>query len=163
MWWASAMEAERIIKILEGLYMSRELKEIRVNINEELVEAINEAVDYCNKYHSCLYFDDDEDDAEDDDRYTVDEHCEEAEIEDAKILLALQDRAINLMKKATYAELKLAFPLDTDAFDDTQVYPYELTTTQNVLEYIKLREHYNTDLEVFFADRLQARITVGEF
>ena len=163
MWWASAMEAERIIKILEVLYMSRELKEIRVNINEELVEAINEAVDYCNKYHSCLYFDDDEDDAEDDDRYTVDEHCEEAEIEDAKILLALQDRAINLMKKATYAELKLAFPLDTDAFDDTQVYPYELTTTQNVLEYIKLREHYNTDLEVFFADRLQARITVGEF
>ena len=163
MWWASAMEAERIIKILEVLYMSRELKEIRVNINEELVMAINEAVDYCNKYHSCLYFDDDEDDAEDDDRYTVDEHCEEAEIEDAKILLALQDRAINLMKKATYAELKLAFPLDTDAFDDTQVYPYELTTTQNVLEYIKLREHYNTDLEVFFEDRLQARITVGEF
>lgn len=159
MWWASAMEAERIIKILEVLYMSRELKEIRVNINEELVEAINEAVDYCNKYHSCLYFDDDEDD----DRYTVDEHCEEAEIEDAKILLALQDRAINLMKKATYAELELAFPLNTDAFDSTQVYPYELTTTQNVLEYIKLREHHNTDLEVFFADRLQARITVGEF
>ena len=140
--------------------MSRELKEIRVNINEELVMAINEAVDYCNKYYSCLYFDED---AEDDDRYIVDEHCEELDIEDAKILLALQDRAINLMKKATYAELKLAFPLDTDAFDDTQVYPYELTTTQNVLEYIKLREHYNTDLEVFFADRLQARITVGEF
>ena len=162
MWWASAMEAE-IIKILEVLYRSRELKEIRVNINEELVEAINEAVDYCNKYHSCLYFDDDEDDAEDDDRYTVDEHCEEAEIEDAKILLALQDRAINLMKKATYTELELAFPLNTDAFDATAVYPYELTTTQNVLEYIKLREHYNTDLEVFFEDRLQARITVGEF
>ena len=160
MWWASAMEAERIIKILEVLYMSRELKEIRVNINEELVMAINEAVDYCNKYYSCLYFDED---AEDDDRYIVDEHCEELDIEDAKILLALQDRAINLMKKATYAELELAFPLNTDAFDATAVYPYELTTTQNVLEYIKLREHYNTDLEVFFADRLQARITVGEF
>lgn len=142
--------------------MSRELKEIRVNINEELVEVINEAVDYCNKYNSCLYFDDAEDD-EDDERYTVDEHCEEAEIEDAKILLALQDRAIELMKKATYAELELAFPLNTDAFDSTQVYPYELTTTQNVLEYIKLREHYNTDLAVFFDDRLQARITVGEF
>ena len=67
------------------------------------------------------------------------------------------------MKKATYAELELAFPLNTDAFDATAVYPYELTTTQNVLEYIKLREHYNTDLEVFFEDRLQARITVGEF
>ena len=144
--------------------MSRELKDIRVNINEELVKAINEAVDYCNKYYSCLYFDEDaEDDAEDDDRYIVDEHCEELDIEDAKILLALQDRAINLMKKATYAELELAFPLNTDAFDSTQVYPYELTTTQNVLEYIKLREHYNTDLEVFFEDRLQARITVGEF
>ena len=163
MWWASAMEAERIIKILEVLYMSRELKEIRVNINEEVVMAINEAVDYCNKYHSCLYFDDDEDDAEDDDRYTVDEHCEEAEIEDAKILLALQDKAIELMKRATYEEMELAFPLDTDAFDNTQVYCYELSTTQNVLEYIKLREHYNTDLEVFFEDRLQARITVGEF
>ena len=159
MWWASAMGAERIIKILEVLYMSRELKEIRTNVNEELVMAINEAVDYCNKYHSCLYFDDDEDD----DRYTVDEHCEEAEIEDAKILLALQDKAIELMKRATYEEMELAFPLNTDAFDSTQVYPYELTTTQNVLEYIKLREHYNTDLEVFFADRLQARITVGEF
>ena len=144
--------------------MSRELKEIRVNINEELVMSINEAVDYCNKYYSCLYFDDDaEDDTEDDGRYIVDEHCEELDIEDAKILLALQDRAINLMKKATYAELELAFPLNTDAFDSTQVYPYELTTTQNVLEYIKLREHYNTDLEVFFEDRLQARITVGEF
>ena len=140
--------------------MSRELKEIRVNVNEELVMAINEAVDYCNKYYSSLYFDED---TEDDDRYIVDEHCEELDIEDAKILLALQDRAINLMKKATYAELELAFPLNTDAFDSTQVYPYELTTTQNVLEYIKLREHYNTDLEVFFEDRLQARITVGEF
>ena len=163
MWWASAMEAERIIKILEVLYMSRELKEIRVNINEELVMAINEAVDYCNKYHSCLYFDDDEDDAEDDDRYTVDEHCEEAEIEDAKILLALQDKAIELMKRATYEEMELAFPLDTDAFDNTQVYCYELSTTQNVLEYIKYRKHHNTDLAIFFDERLQARITVGEF
>ena len=143
--------------------MSRELKEIRTNINEELVMSINEAVDYCNKYYSCFYVDDDVEEEEDEDCYTVDEHCEEAEIEDAKILLALQDRAINLMKKATYAELELAFPLNTDAFDATAVYPYELTTTQNVLEYIKLREHYNTDLEVFFADRLQARITVGEF
>ena len=140
--------------------MSRELKEIRVNVNEELVMAINEAVDYCNKYYSCLYFDDD---AEDDERYIVDEHCEELDIEDAKILLALQDRAINLMKRATYKELELAFPLNTDAFDSTQVYPYELTTTQNVLEYIKLREHYNTDLAIFFDERLQARITVGEF
>ena len=144
--------------------MSRELKEIRTNINEELVMSINEAVDYCNKYYSCFYVDDDaEEEDEDDDRYIVDGHCEELDIEDAKILLALQDRAINLMKKATYAELELAFPLNTDAFDSTQVHPYELTTTQNVLEYIKLREHYNTDLEVFFADRLQARITVGEF
>ena len=143
--------------------MSRELKEMRVNVNEELVMAINEAVDYCNKYSSCFYVDDDEDDTEDDDRYTVDEHCEEAEIEDAKILLALQDRAIELMKRATYEEMELAFPLNTDAINSTPVYPYELTTTQNVLEYIKLREHYNTDLEVFFDDRLQARITVGEF
>ena len=144
--------------------MSRELKEMRTNINEELVMAINEAVDYCNKYYSCLYFDDDaEDDAEDDDRYVLDEHCEELDIEDARILLALQDRAIELMKKATYEELELAFPLNTDAINSTQVHPYELTTTQNVLEYIKLREHYNTDLEVFFEDRLQARITVGEF
>ena len=106
------------MKVKENNSMSRELKEIRTNINEELVMSINEAVDYCNKYYSCLYFDDDaEDVAEDDDRYTVDEHCEEAEIEDAKILLALQDRAINLMKRATYKELELAFPLNTDAFD----------------------------------------------
>ena len=144
--------------------MSRELKEIRTNVNEELVMAINEAVDYCNNYYNCLYFDEDaDDDAEDEDRYTVDEHCEEADKEDARILLALQDRAINLMKRATYEELELAFPLNIDAFDATQVYPYELTTTQNVLEYIKLRNHYNSDLEIFFDNRLQARITVGEF
>ena len=143
--------------------MSRELKEMRINVNEELVMAINEAVDYCNKYSNCFYVDDDEDDTEDDDRYVIDEHCEEAEIEDAKILLALQDRAIELMKRATYEEMELAFPLNTNAIISTPVYPYELTTTQNVLEYIKLREHYNTDLAVFFDDRLQARITVGEF
>ena len=123
--------------------MSRELKKTRTNVNEDLIEAINEAVVYCNKYYFCFYEDDN--------------------IEDAKILLALQDRAIDLMKMATYKEMDLAFPLNTNAFDSTQVHPYELTTTQNVLEYIKLREHYNTDLEVFFEDRLQARITVGEF
>ena len=140
--------------------MSRELKEIRVNVNEELVMAINEAVDYCNKYYSCFYFVDEED--EDEDCYTVDENCE-VEIEDAKILLALQDKAIELMKRATYEEMELAFPLDTDAFDNTQVYNYELSTTQNVLEYIKYRKHHNTDLAIFFDERLQARITIGEF
>ena len=140
--------------------MSRELKEMRTNVNEELIMAINEAVDYCNKYSNCFYVDDEE---EDEDCYTVDEHCEEVDIEDAKILLALQDKAIELMKRATYEEMELAFPLDTDAFDNTQVYCYELSTTQNVLEYIKYRKHYNTDLAVFFEDRLQARITVGEF
>ena len=67
------------------------------------------------------------------------------------------------MKRATYREMDLAFPLDTDDFDATQVYNYELTTTQNVLEYIKLRKHYNSDLEIFFDNRLQARITLGEF
>ena len=143
------------------MYMSRELKEIRTNINEELVMSINEAVDYCNKYYSCFYFVDEED-AEDEDCYTVDENCE-VEIEDAKILLALQDKAIELMKRATYEEMELAFPLDTDAFDNTQVYCYELSTTQNVLEYIKYRKHHNTDLAIFFYERLQARITVGEF
>ena len=59
--------------------------------------------------------------------------------------------------------MELAFPLDTDAFDNTQVYCYELSTTQNVLEYIKYRKHHNTDLAIFFDERLQARITVGEF
>ena len=140
------------------MYMSRELKEIRTNINEELVMSINEAVDYCNKYYNCFYFVDEEDE----DCYTVDENCE-VEIEDAKILLALQDKAIELMKRATYEEMELAFPLDTDAFDNTQVYCYELSTTQNVLEYIKYRKHHNTDLAIFFDERLQARITVGEF
>ena len=138
--------------------MSRELKETRTNINEDLVMSINEAVDYCNKYYSCFYFVDEEDE----DCYTVDENCE-VEIEDAKILLALQDKAIELMKRATYEEMELAFPLDTDAFDNTQVYCYELSTTQNVLEYIKYRKHHNTDLAIFFDERLQARITVGEF
>ena len=128
--------------------MSRELKEIRTNINEDLIISINEAVDYCNKYYYCFYKDID---------------GEEADIEDARILLALQDRAINLMKRATYKELKLAFPLNADVFDDTAVYDYVLSTTQNVLEYINYRIHYNQDLGVFFELRTQARITLGEF
>ena len=128
--------------------MSRELKETRTNINEDLIISINEAVDYCNKYYYCFYKDID---------------GEEADIEDARILLALQDRAINLMKRATYKELKLAFPLNADVFDDTAVYDYVLSTTQNVLEYINYRIHYNQDLGVFFELRTQARITLGEF
>ena len=128
--------------------MSRELKETRTNINEDLIISINEAVDYCNKYYYCFYKDID---------------GEEADIEDARILLALQDRAINLMKRATYKELELAFPLNADVFDDTAVYDYVLSTTQNVLEYINYRIHYNQDLGVFFELRTQARITLGEF
>ena len=128
--------------------MSRELKETRTNINEDLIISINEAVDYCNKYYYCFYKDID---------------GEEADIEDARILLALQDRAINLMKRATYKELKLAFPLNADVFDDTAVYDCVLSTTQNVLEYINYRIHYNQDLGVFFELRTQARITLGEF
>ena len=128
--------------------MSRELKETRTNINEDLIISINEAVDYCNKYYYCFYKDID---------------GEEADIEDARILLALQDRAINLMKRATYKELELAFPLNADVFDDTAVYDCVLSTTQNVLEYINYRIHYNQDLGVFFKLRTQARITVGEF
>ena len=128
--------------------MSRELKETRTNINEDLIISINEAVDYCNKYYYCFYKDID---------------GEEADIEDARILLALQDRAINLMKRATYKELELAFPLNADVFDDTAVYDCVLSTTQNVLEYINYRIHYNQDLGVFFELRTQARITLGEF
>ena len=128
--------------------MSRELKETRTNINDDLIISINEAVDYCNKYYYCFY---------------KDIGGEEADIEDARILLALQDRAINLMKRATYKELELAFPLNADVFDDTAVYDYVLSTTQNVLEYINYRIHYNQDLGVFFELRTQARITLGEF
>ena len=128
--------------------MSRELKETRTNINEDLIISINEAVDYCNKYYYCFY-------------RNID--GEEADIEDARILLALQDRAINLMKRATYKELKLAFPLNADVFNDTAVYDCVLSTTQNVLEYINYRIHYNQDLGVFFELRTQARITLGEF
>ena len=128
--------------------MSRELKETRTNINEDLIISINEAVDYCNKYYYCFY-------------RNID--GEEADIEDARILLALQDRAINLMKRATYKELKLAFPLNADVFNDTAVYDCVLSTTQNVLEFINYRIHYNQDLGVFFELRTQARITLGEF
>lgn len=137
--------------------MSRKLKEIRTNTNEDLVEAIKEAVDYCNKYYNCFYVDDDDDDEE------IEDYIEEDDKEDARILLALQDRAISLMKRATYREMDLAFPLDTDAFDDTQVYEYELSTNQNVLEYIKYREDNNRDFAVFMELRTQARIILDEF
>ena len=91
------------------------------------------------------------------------DYIEKDDIEDASILLALQDKAIELMERATYKELELAFPLNADVFDDTAVYDCVLSTTQNVLEYIKYRKHHNTDLAIFFDERLQARITVGEF
>ena len=133
--------------------MSRELKKTRTNVNEELVRAINEAVDYCNKYYSCFYKD----------IGGEEDYIEKDDIEDASILLALQDKAIELMERATYKELELAFPLNADVFDDTAVYDCVLSTTQNVLEYIKYRKHHNTDLAIFFDERLQARITVGEF
>ena len=123
--------------------MSRELKKTRTNVNEDLIEAINEAVVYCNKYYFCFYEDDN--------------------IEDAKILLTLQDRAIDLMKRATYKEMALAFPLNTDTFNATAVYDCVLSTAQNVLEYISHRVHYNQDLGMFFELRTQARITLGEF
>ena len=132
--------------------MSRELKKTRTNVNEDLIEAINEAVVYCNKYYFCFYVDGEEED-----------YIEEEDIENAKILLALQDRAINLMKRATYKEMDLAFPLNTDTFNATAVYEYELLTAQNVLEYICHRNHYNEDLGMFFKLRTQARITLGEF
>ena len=133
--------------------MSRELKETRTNINEDLIMSINEAVDYCNKYYYCFYMD----------IGGEEDYIEEDDIEDARILLALQDRAINLMKRATYKEMDLAFPLNTDTFNATAVYEYELLTAQNVLEYICHRNHYNEDLGMFFKLRTQARITLGEF
>ena len=126
--------------------MSRELMKIRIDTNEELIRAVKEAMKYSNSYYNCFYLDKGE------------EYSEEEDIRDAKILLALQDRTINLMKRATYEELELAFPVNTDAFDDTAVYEYELSTTQNVLEYIKYRKHHNTDLAIFFDERLQAKL-----
>ena len=133
--------------------MSRELKETRTNINEDLITSINEAVDYCNKYYYCFYMD----------IGGEEDYIEEDDIEDARILLALQDRAINLMKRATYKELESAFPLGADVFDDSAEYDCILSTTQNVLEYINYRIHYNQDLGMFFKLRTQARITLGEF
>ena len=131
--------------------MSRELMKIRIGTNEELIRAVKEAMKYSNSYYNCFYLDKGE------------EYNEEEDIRDAKILLALQDRTINLMKRATYEELELAFPVNTDAFDDTAVYEYELSTIQNVLEYIRFREEYNSDFAVFMELRTQARITLGEF
>ena len=131
--------------------MSRVINGRRTNVNEELVMSINEAMDYCNNYYCWYYMDED------------DGYNEEEDKKDAKTLLAIQDRVIDLMKKATFEELELAFPLDTDTFDDTDVYDCVLSTTQNVLEYIRQREDYNNDLEVFMRLRTQARIVLGEF
>lgn len=131
--------------------MIGEIKELRKGVNEELVMSINEAMDYCNNYYSCYYTDEE------------DSYNEEEDKKDARTLLAVQGRVINLMKKATYEELELAFPLDANVFDDTDVYDCVLSTTQNVLEYIKQRRYYNQDLEEFFELRVQARITLDEF
>ena len=130
--------------------MIGEIKELRKGVNEELVMAINEAMDYCNNYYNYL-------------RDVTEDIPDNELIQDAKIIIALQDKVINLMKMANFEELKLAFPLEGAIFDDTDVYDVVLSTKQDVLNYIQKREHFNKDLEMFLSDRIYSRIVLGEF
>ena len=130
--------------------MIGEIKELRKGVNEELVMAINEAMDYCNNYYNYL-------------RDVTEDIPDSDVIQDAKITIALQDKVINLMKMANYEELELAFPLERAIFDDTAVYDVVLSTEQDVLNYIQNREHFNQDLEMFMSDRIHSRIILGEF
>ena len=130
--------------------MIGEIKELRKGVNEELVMAINEAMDYCNNYYNYL-------------RDVTEDIPDSDVIQDAKITIALQDKVINLMKMANFEELKLAFPLEGAIFDDTDVYDVVLSTEQDVLNYIQNREHFNQDLEMFMSDRIHSRIILGEF
>ena len=130
--------------------MIGEIKELRKGVNEELVMAINEAMDYCNNYYNYL-------------REVTEDIPDSDVIQDAKITIALQDKVINLMKMANFEELELAFPLERAIFDDTDVYDVVLSTEQDVLNYIQNREHFNQDLEMFMSDRIHSRIILGEF
>ena len=130
--------------------MIGEIKELRKGVNEELVMAINEAMDYCNNYYNYL-------------RDVTEDIPDSDVIQDAKITIALQDKVINLMKMANFEELELAFPLERAIFDDTDVYDVVLSTKQDVLNYIQNREHFNQDLEMFMSDRIHSRIILGEF
>ena len=130
--------------------MIGEIKELRKGVNEELVMAINEAMDYCNNYYNYL-------------RDVTEDIPDSDVIQDAKITIALQDKVINLMKMANFEELELAFPLERAIFDDTDVYNVVLSTEQDVLNYIQNREHFNQDLEMFMSDRIHSRIILGEF
>ena len=130
--------------------MIGEIKELRKGVNEELVMAINEAMDYCNSYYNYL-------------RDVTEDIPDNDVIQDAKITIALQEKVINLMKMANFEELKLAFPLEGAIFDDTDVYDVVLSTEQDVLNYIQKREHFNQDLEMFLSDRIHSRIVLGEF
>ena len=130
--------------------MIGEIKELRKGVNEELVMAINEAMDYCNNYYNYL-------------RDVTEDIPDSDVIQDAKITIALQDKVINLMKMANFEELELAFPLERAIFDDTDVYDVVLSTEQDVLNYIQNREHFNQDLEMFMSDRIHSRIILGEF
>ena len=103
--------------------MIGEIKELRKGVNEELVMAINEAMDYCNNYYNYL-------------RDVTEDIPDSDVIQDAKITIALQDKVINLMKMANFEELELAFPLERAIFDDTDVYDVVLSTEQAVLNYI---------------------------
>ena len=130
--------------------MIGEIKELRKGVNEELVMAINEAMDYCNSYYNYL-------------RDVTEDIPDNDVIQDAKITIALQEKVINLMKMANFEELKLAFPLEGAIFDDIAVYDVVLSTEQDVLNYIQKREHFNQDLEMFLSDRIHSRIVLGEF
>ena len=130
--------------------MIGEIKELRKGVNEELVMAINEAMDYCNSYYNYL-------------RDVTEDIPDNDVIQDAKITIALQEKVINLMKMANFEELKLAFPLEGAIFDDIAVYDVVLSTEQDVLNYIQKREHFNKDLEMFMSDRIHSRIVLGEF
>ena len=129
--------------------MIGEIKELRKGVNEELVMAINEAMDYCNNYYNYL-------------RDVTEDIPDSDVIQDAKITIALQDKVINLMKMANFEELELAFPLERAIFDDTDVYDVVLSTEQDVLNYIQNREHFNQDLEMFMSDSIHSRIILGE-
>ena len=130
--------------------MIGEIKELRKGVNEELVMAINEAMDYCNNYYNYL-------------RDVTEDIPDSDVIQDAKITIALQDKVINLMKMANFEELELAFPLERAIFDDTDVYDVVLSTEHDVSNYIQNREHFNQDLEMFMSDRIHSRIILGEF
>ena len=125
-------------------------KEMRAELDEDIMFTIENSMKYVNNYY-CTF------DNNDDNSFPLKEEAEQ----DARIVISMQNKVINLMKKATYGELMAIFP--QKGVDTTLVNNIVLDSYSNVMNFISLGSNYNDELESFLRIRVDAKIILGEF